>query len=678
MYSFFRRPFRREIETARIALSDLQENWPGRLIVDRGDEPTIYEGYPYLFLDAFPLLTRSDVRPLALAGRLFSSSIIVYDKVMDRTPANRSAQMVSDALHAQAAQFEAYHILHRLFTPDALFWERFRSYLSGYAEACLQERVFASGERSWREYTEMLALKVAAGKAAITKVAVAGLVELAQDDTLLCPLEESIDCYNIAYQMWDDLHDWKEDLKAGIPSVLLARALSEYSTQENRQEMTRWLTRELYYGGHAQYTLQLALDSLERADSLTAGAPDLLWHHTIASLRHQCEQLLSDINRIVGNNLRRAQEQLPFTLTLPPAQDMCQQLAWDALHLIVRQWQLGFGEARHIMYLPHREGFSAAQEYHYGDIFQRALIVDTLCDIEAFSGRQLQPVIEHEVGYLLDHRLTSGVGGWSYLPTALEVAPDADVLGQVMQVLLRTGHKEEVAEHCEIPLSVLLCDNARANGSFETWIIPATGRTSQQERQVECNQKWGAGPDNEVMANLLYALARYDPKRFAEKLRRGVAYLESRQETDGHWISRWYYGPYYGTYVCLRLLAAVHPGSDAFSAALSFLRESQRSDGGWGLGNESDPLSTSLALLGLASIWQLHNIGDVAQVWKAVAYLQHSRESEEGWPAVQFIRPRVDEPYSSRTMTAMYVMKATVAWHKLVAEQPHVLRQMVV
>ncbi|MBN1311522.1 MAG: class 1 isoprenoid biosynthesis enzyme [Anaerolineae bacterium] len=304
MQSFFPKHIQREIDVARVTLSRLQVDWPGSLTVNRRDRATIHEGYPYLFLDAFPSLTPSDVQPLALSGWLLAGSVVVYDDVLDRY----SSHILTNALRAQAAQFEAYQILHQIFPPDAAFWRRFRSYMRAYASACTQEYAFTSGARPWHKYTEPLAFEIAIGKTGIAKAAIAGLAELAQDDTLLTSLSEAVEHYYIACQMWDDLCDWKEDLQAGIPSLLLARMLSERPTRENCTKTVPQMARQLYYDGHAQYVLDLALDALDRADSLTAGIPNLLWRHATADLRLHCEQLLHDIKQIVRKNLRRAHE----------------------------------------------------------------------------------------------------------------------------------------------------------------------------------------------------------------------------------------------------------------------------------------------------------------------------------------------------------------------------------
>lgn len=668
--------FQSSIDATKTVLQRLQVYWPEEVVLGSGEaQMSSVDYFPYLFLSAFPSLKPADIEPLSLSGLLLAHSSFLYDKVMDRT-SDAYLGTVS-ALRLQAMQLETYHQLYQLFPPSANFWNYFRKYLLEYADACLQEQRLASCNRPWQEYSEQVALEIAIGKNGLARIAIAGLVELAQDDSLAEPLVECINQFNEANQLWDDLCDWKQDLRHRIPSLPLLRLLPDWPpTKLNQEEETRLLqqlARKLYYGGHAHYILELALQSLDRSERIIEDIPGLLWSNVTSPLRHKCQALLQDINQIVHFNLQRSHQQSTLFLNLPSAKSSWQQMAWDGLNFMARQWQLGFGEVRHIMHLSQQEGFSNSQEYHYGDIFQRALITDALCDANELLNGQLQPWLDYEVNYLVNCRLNSGVGGWSYFPSVPEVAPDADDLGQVMQALLRSGHEAEVREYCEAPLSVLLTDNAKADGSFETWIVPAKNRTLEQERQVEFNQtRWGTGPDNEVMANLLYALTLYEPRLFAETIQQGVTYLEAQQESDGSWTSKWYYGPYYGTYVCLRLFAVARPDSPAIQSALNFLRRQQLTTGGWGLQQDSsDPLSTALALLGLAVVQENNNApSDFDRAERALVYLQQSQAADRGWSSIQFIRPRMNEPYSSRTITSLYVLKAALIWHRLLAKLP--------
>lgn len=663
-----------EIRSVSEQLKQLQGPWRDTVCLEGSfNDPraTVYDCYPYFFLPAFPSLGPADIRPLSLAGRLFACSIILYDKVMDRTSPAYLA--TAHALSIQAMQHEGYRLLHNLFPPDAVFWHRFRAYYVDHAEACLEEQRFSTGERPWDEFDEKLALRIAMGKNGIARATIAGLAGLAQDERLYAPFVEAIDCFNVASQMWDDLCDWKEDLQTGTPSLLLStlvRGRPAFRSREEQARETAALARDLYYGGRARHVLELALVSLERADCLTAGHPDLPWRGVANDLRKRCQLLLADITRIVGSNLRRATRQPSFALALAPARNAHEELAGEALDYVVGQWRLGFGEARHIMCLSRVEGFSAEAEYHYGDVFQRALVADALCDAEGALGAGLRPVLDYEVRHLLDNYQAEGVGGWCYFPDVEEIAPDADDLGQMMQVLVRAGFGEQAARLCEKPLGVLLRDNTRADGGIETWIIPADGRTPRQERQLEFNRtKWGTGPDVDVMANLLYGLSLYDGARFEEHIRRGAAYLAGSQAADGSWASRWYYGPFYGTYVCLRLFAAVEPGSPVVARAAEFLRGCQHADGGWGMGEESDPLSTSLALVALSYAEEAEgHAANREAAARGLEYLRTRAHDGQGWPSVHFIRPRASEPYGSRTITAAYVLKAACRWSRAAAE----------
>jgi squalene-hopene/tetraprenyl-beta-curcumene cyclase len=657
-------------DTVKAVLDQMTEKWRGSVSLEgnfNDPKTTIYDCYPFLFLKAFPLIDTESVDLLAIAGRLYATSIIIYDRIMERN--NTAYLATNQAFSLQAMQWEANRLLHRLFPPDSIFWNRFQEYLVQHTEACILEQNFASGKRVWSEYTEEIALRIAVGKNGISRTAIAGLVEIVKDESFFKPLVESINQFNIACQMWDDLCDWKQDLQSATPSLLLSRFIKErpsFSSASDGAEKMKELARELYYDGHARFILELALESLDKANESAASVPELEWHHIIADLRNRCQALLKDVEQIVSNNISRVEKQPSFDLNLPPALNLWQQVAWDALGFVIEQWRLGFGEARHIMHLAREEGFGAEMEYHYGDLFQRALIADAFCDVDMVLKGSLEPVLRYETDYLLSCRQNSGVGGWKYFYNVPEIALDADDLGQIMQVLLRTERRTEAVSFCEGPLEVLLRDNIRTDGSIETWIIPAKGRSPEQERQAEFNQmKWGTGPDIDVMANFLYGLALYDSDRFSETILRGALYLETLQCEDGSWESRWYYGPFYGTYVCLRLLDLVRPDSSSIESAQRFLLNCRHSDNGWGMNIESDPLSTALALLGLAYTDKYGDCIGKSEIEQSLEYLNREKESDGGWRNIPFIRPRMSDSYGSRTITSMYVLKAATAWRGL-------------
>lgn len=627
---------------------------------------SIYSIYPFLFSSAFSNVSKPNTRTLALSGRLIFESIGFADEIMDEKL--RLEQSTEYILRIQALQHEGYKILHTLFPPESIFWERFTENRLEYTSACYKEKKFMTGELMWGDFTEEKSFEISRGKSAIARTAVNGLAVLAQNEQIEKPLCSSITNYYVAYQLWDDILDWKRDVKTNTPTLLLSRVMNSplsFSTEEESDSYIKQLKYEVYYNGHLEYLLDLAINKIEDARQNIVGIDVPEWRSVLSHLEKDCAALLHDTRAIIQKNIQRVQiqPQLKNQIVLPLPKNQSEKMIYNCVEVLLMEWQKGFGALRHIMKLPNLPEFSIDHLYHYGDVFQRALMADGFCDANDLLNGLLQPILNYEAQHLVDSRDTkTDVGGWRYMPNVPEVAPDADDLGQVMQVFLRSGWREYVQDYCEKPLEILLANNVRDNGGIETWIIPKENQTEEQQRQVYCNNNlWGTGPDNEVVANILYALALYDKQRFMSTIHGGIDYLLSRQETDGHWVSQWYTGAYYGTYVSLRLLAEMDMHEkEQFQNATTFLLQTQNPDGGWGLDSTSDVLSTALALLGLTTSTIQRLPQEVLA--RGLQFLSNNWETQK--VLVDFIDPLGTGAYRSKTMNTMYAMKAAAVLYK--------------
>jgi squalene-hopene/tetraprenyl-beta-curcumene cyclase len=641
-----------EIGLAAEAEIRLQVGWPEDVRLGLWQQSAWYE-LPYAFLPAFPMLDIKDIRPLAVFGRLFANSIFIHDPLADRAVAPH--EVATTTLRIMAMQFEAYHLLHPLLPADAPFWNRFKGYMSDYARACITEMTFASGSQAWREFSETLALETAIGKSGPSRAIIAALVDLARDESLLEPLLDALNHFNIACQMWDDLNDWKDDLNHGMPSLLLRRLLAERPSSElSSAEMDR-LGREIYYKGHAQYVLDLALTSLDAADKVRSLVPDLPWYHSIDVMRTKYRSVQRDIGSIMTANLERVRKHRNFTLVLPEAMGPWQDVAWSGMQFIVRQWKLGFGEARDIVAT---DSLISHSDKLMGDIFQRAQIVDVLCDVEEIHKGSLLPVINDELAYLLKKRRITGFGGWTHFHDVQVIPPDAETLAQIIRAFLRCGRRECVVMHCESSIRVLLRDDA---SPVRTWLIETSVSPSSP-----LEMSLGHSLDEvheEVIANICHALCLYDRPCFESTIRDGVRYLEGQQGADGSWKVTWSHGPYYAIYQCVRLFAAAHVGARAIERAMVFLRNNQRSDGGWGVNpDDSDPLSTALALLALA---EGRCSTDLERAVPARRYLQRSQYDDGSWSSRKLISRGWDAFTGSKTLTTSFVIKAALVWDQI-------------
>ena len=327
-----------------------------------------------------------------------------------------------------------------------------------------------------------------------------------------------------------------------------------------------------------------------------------------------------------------------------------------------------FSEAAHTIAFPRAQGFLADRDEQRCDVFARAIIACALHRAQDVLGVRLDELLSRERDYLLGARRTDGIGGWSYAPALAELPPDADDVAQVMLALLAADEREAIEVHAIPAASALLRDGALPNGGYRTWIVPRAPTTDAQRLQATwIREAWGDTFDAEVTANFLYALGAYNVERFADAIVSGANAVASAQEPDGSWKSSWYHGPFYGTYMCLRLIAGIAPQHPSVASGTKFLLASQRQDGSWGVGTRGDTLSTALALLGLHAS---RSHGVRAAVARGIAALDTAGDD---YGLVPFIRmdlgratgvPTATLTYASTTITAAFVLEAACAFFR--------------
>jgi squalene-hopene/tetraprenyl-beta-curcumene cyclase len=325
----------------------------------------------------------------------------------------------------------------------------------------------------------------------------------------------------------------------------------------------------------------------------------------------------------------------------------------------------GYAEAVHHLPMPRLAG---PVERHAAVLFQRAVALDALLDADAAGLPVPQQVLNAEALAILRRKHRDVRGGWNYVGEVPELPPDADDLGQVLQVLYRLGGTA-LASTSDDGVRLAL-DAAGPDGRIDTWILDPRGHSAADEAvraYLGRVIRWkGAHP--EVMANLLYGLILYDPVRYHAPLQRAAAYLLGAQEEQGSWPCPWYGGPYYGTFRAVSVLQAVKPGDPGLGRARAFLRGSQRPGGAWGAA-EGDPLSTAFALLALAAAG---TAADGPAVEAGAAYLVGTQEADGGWPAVtwsSFLTGDGPVVYGSRTVTTAFCLKALLAASSGAAER---------
>jgi hypothetical protein len=317
----------------------LQRSWPDAVSL-RCPKYSHFCWLPVRFAPAFPQVTEQTLLSLSVFCQLFVAAVLQQDHLLDDTCPLTEVGLAS--MRIMAMEAEATQILHRLFPPSARFWERYRAYLADHARAFVVEQDFRRGRRVLLEYTEEVALHAAADKIGLARIVIAALAELDGDDRLVDPICASLAHVGEAMGMYDDLTDWKEDLRRGQPSLLLSRVVVEFPgllDEPAWADLIKHLTRAIHYGGHSRYVLRLALSSLDKADRLEELLPGLPWYEHTRALRRVCQEMLDVLILSMRKGMARGRR------GAAPSTSSRATLAGPLDHrALVRPWQLAVDE----------------------------------------------------------------------------------------------------------------------------------------------------------------------------------------------------------------------------------------------------------------------------------------------------------------------------------------------
>ena len=451
-------------------------------------------------------------------------------------------------------------------------------------------------------------------------------------------LLEIATCLGTLFWRVDDLVDLLKDLRTGTPNAVLLRLADRLAVEDRSFASDTDIYDELDPG--ADELVRLA--SLGAKQESIEGRSALSQFTSLVIAGWTGGPEISDSSQLAKD--RRTPEGGIFR---------------SALAYLLAQQADGFREAIHYLHFPRLLDEGVRYETRPSILSHRAVILDALLDAAEAGLDCPRKVLASESMAILRAKHRDARGGWSYIQEAPELPPDADDLGQVLQVLARVGGCD-LASICDEAIRILL-DSCGEDGSFCTWILDPSGHSFANQRMrdyLTVMGGWGIHP--EVVANLLYGLCLYDPARYREPLRRSVQYLEKAQNPDGSWSSKWYCGPFYGTWRVASVLGRLTPGSEALMRSQSFLYARRHANGGWGDG-APEPLSTALAMLALSA----GEIGTSTTALSAGAdYLSQTQQPDGGWTSYPWIFfPTIDGPvvHGSASITTAFCLKALLA-----------------
>ncbi len=524
---------------------------------DAFESNKIFLCYPYLFGTALDLPAKHPaIKSIAVAGYLYFYSLLKIDDLFDAASETMGAKVMMFILKSHE---EAIKILSQYFNIECPFWQNWNRLHDTYYHNIVQEKKLRQQKAiSKYKYDQIAIRRNAVGLVALE--AVRHLKKNTNDSRYLA-LTRIHNNFAIAYQMLDDIKDIKTDYKTGQINFNILKFINNKNAAS---EIT--IERKIkyfYLSGMYKQTYRRILNKIDLAIDTANYVEAAAWSVSLGTFKKMVADELYNMNGFINCvkardilTRRKGKPVLPYQKLLKASAVFSglQPVEKATLRFLFKQIAQGFGELKHVIFLNKNIGLSSGKDVHINDTFQRAIIGDVLCDCKDVLGVHLDTVLKNETLYLLGKRQKDIVGGWSYYPGIKEIAADADDLGQILQFFVRTNQIGLIERHILPPLQILLLDRMHTDGGIETWIIPALSSDAFHIRQQKYNAMWGAGPDNEVMANLLYGLCLFDFQKYQKEIIRSSKYLISKQEKNGSWQSKWYYGPYYGTMVVARLL----------------------------------------------------------------------------------------------------------------------------
>jgi Squalene cyclase len=482
------------------------------------------------------------------------------------------------------------------------------------------------------------------------------------DKTLYDLLLKSHYYFSVGFQLYDDVKDFKEDFEKGQFNwaIYKLREVVDFDSYKNDKII---LNKLLYVKSVGQEILKESISAFQQAlDILLPLNVNSEWSEIINETKKTIEGYLDVTNgylEMIKVKIELSYEVLDFD-SFFDFSSVTDNFVYKGLNYIKTDYLKKYAELKHVMYLSNQDDFKNDCQIHISDTFQRALLNCSLLSIARKYMLETSSYVDTEINYLIGRLNKDDIGGWSYFPSVNEISADIDDLGQMIQFFLRAENIPAVNKYCEQPIKIALSNKYNKHGGIATWILPNKLNAKQLKQDLFNRTKWGTGPDIEVVANFVYSLYLLDSSLYQENIKDALIFIKSSQEINGSWMSRWYYGCYYGTYVCLRLLQPFRTSCEnEIKKALNYIVANQNNDGGFGLTpGVSDALNTSLAILSLKLFKETLSSDIIIQ--NAKQYLLDNQQQNGSWMATDFIKPKVQDPYKSTIMTTAFALEALI------------------
>ncbi|MFN8672887.1 MAG: polyprenyl synthetase family protein [Candidatus Sericytochromatia bacterium] len=273
-----------------------------------------------------------------------------------------------------------------------------------------------------------------------------------------------------------------------------------------------------------------------------------------------------------------------------------------------------------------------------GNLFTPALVLETLLEFD-FDIKS----------YIEDFMKLKGEYGWCYYSNTQKLPTDSDLLGQLLNVTVRSGEMNKYEILFNEPLKILQ-KNIEPSGKCPTWLSDDINHTKDKIENT-----WFGNECLGVMANLYYGLYLFDKNKYEKIIKNGVDYIEKSFPLDKNLYSKdSYYNYYYMFYSVSRLINALNFNIPSLNKIKDNLLKEQLLNGSWNNSSQD----TALVLLGLLSF----NDTEKIVMKTASKYLTETQKYDGSWEGEDlFVCPGKDgrtDFYKNAKVTSAFCLRA--------------------
>ncbi|HBH22662.1 MAG TPA: hypothetical protein DDY13_04485 [Cytophagales bacterium] len=571
--------------------------------------PGYYTHYPFLFCKNVE--NAANLKHLTIAGFLYYKSVIILDDLFDNDKVKTQSFLI-----ASICQEESIKILTSLFGLKSKFWSYLNQRKAEYSLAIKQDKDLILNT-SLKAFEKQADCKSAFGKVAIDALRILGYLN--EDDHEL--LTKSHKYYYAAFQILDDIDDFKEDLKIEQYNIAVSLLRKEMVTRgmspENHPPYEQ--SKLIYLMGIAEKLLDQAIEYLHKSEQLIPDNGFENWRTEI----NKFHNLVISRKLNIQGFIKKTQISLKLSKEIMENNISLENQVNKGLKFIF---------ANQNEYGSWNEYFNDAG---MSDTWATGFILSYLHEFDTKNGL-IRSNIQKGCNFLLN---TKEDLLWGYNQSWIE-----DTDSSTFALLALSNHELFPIKSFHSWLSL-----QKSSGGFSTY-FDEKALASSINKEIDYNVDGWIKDHVCVSAAALYLLSILKSDQSIDKQRLAlINFIKKAQLSSGLWESYWWTSPIYSTTYIIKAATRLDDKAlkNAVEKSLNGLFELQNSNGSFGdQFTEESPFYTGLVVEACcSSISYFEAFKNEIEI--AVDWLRNNQTTDGTWkgtPALRMPSPEITTP----------------------------------